>query len=155
MEGKNLVTYGSGRVTCRACMYRRQAEARAKKSRTDVEPAGVVRTDYLLATQDEAKALADFDHARARLGHPDLKCYETVTVETDGGFKEIYPHTDYDERQPPSYKEAQQMCRRCPLIDECLRLGNAVQPAAGVFGGHVFIDGKAVTARSKHGRRAD
>lgn len=62
-----------------------------------------------------------------------------------------YEHIDYDERTPPTEKEADLMCRTagvmCPLAAYCLKLGLALEADQGVWGGRVLVDGKDYYAR--------
>lgn len=64
------------------------------------------------------------------------------------GNKEIeyYPHMDYDERTPPTQREARLMCktagRTCPVADQCLKTGLSIQAPVGVWGGQVLVDGE-------------
>lgn len=78
--------------------------------------------------------------------HSRLRC-QNPEVHTKAGKEVIYfPHTDYDERTPPTEAEADLMCRTsgvmCPLAAHCLALGLSLNAPTGVWGGRVLVDGE-------------
>lgn len=70
------------------------------------------------------------------------------------GEKEVafFQHLDYDERTPPTEREADLMCRTtgvmCPVAATCLKLGKALSADHGVWGGRVFVDGEELHGES-------
>ncbi len=75
-----------------------------------------------------------------------LRCQTPQVRERDGKTIEYYPHVDYDERVPPTQAQANLMCRTagvmCPLAEQCLKLGLALEAKTGVWGGRVLVDGE-------------
>ena len=112
------------------------------------------RIEYLYLTEEQKAAVDEMNDAiddlppftRIRCMNPQIK---------KSGEKEIayYEHIDYDERTPPSEKEADLMCRTagvmCPLAEHCLKLGLALGAEQGVWGGRVLVDGKDYHVRNK------
>lgn len=90
------------------------------------------RLKYAIDTADEAGLITGGLKCR----QPELK----YDKERDQ-FVELYPHTDYDERLPPSAVEAAQMCRDCPVIKECAAFAASIRPSAGVWAGVTYVDG--------------
>lgn len=52
------------------------------------------------------------------------------------------PWIDYDEDNPPTRREAYDMCNDCPMLVECGRFAAALKPYIGVWAGEVWQDGK-------------
>jgi hypothetical protein len=75
-----------------------------------------------------------------------LRCQNPQIKEVRGKDVAYFQHIDYDERTPPTEKEADLMCRTtgqmCPLVAECLKLGLALQADQGVWGSRVLVDGR-------------
>lgn len=75
-----------------------------------------------------------------------LRCQNPEIRKTGGKEVAYFPHMDYDERTPPTEKEADLMCRtsgrKCPVAAQCLALGLAIAAPQGVWGGRVLVDGK-------------
>lgn len=75
-----------------------------------------------------------------------LRCQNPQIKKTKSRNVAYYQHVDYDERTPPTEKEADLMCRtagrKCPLVEQCLKLGLALEADQGVWGGRVLVDGK-------------
>lgn len=76
---------------------------------------------------------------RLRCQNPQIKKTKTKRIA-------YYQHVDYDERTPPTEDEAALMCkttgRSCPLLEQCLKLGLALEADQGVWGGRVLVDGR-------------
>jgi hypothetical protein len=51
---------------------------------------------------------------------------------------------DYDEESAPNRSVARAMCEGCPLLRECGIFADESKPAWGVWGGNVYVDGKAI-----------
>lgn len=84
-----------------------------------------------------------------------IRCTSPEVV-TRGDKKVLFhPHTDYDERIPPSQEEARLMCmtagQPCPIMAQCLALGLALQAPSGVWGGKVLLDGALYYKEDTHG----
>ena len=80
-----------------------------------------------------------------------LRCQNPQIREIRGKEVAYFEHADYDERTPPTEREADLMCRTagvmCPLAKYCLKLGLALEADQGVWGGRVLVDGKDYYAR--------
>lgn len=62
-------------------------------------------------------------------------------VEPDcAGKSERY--VDYPEENRPSPGRAKIMCANCPLYELCNEFARLERPAHGVWGGHVYVDGR-------------
>lgn len=49
-----------------------------------------------------------------------------------------------DFEEPPNRSVARAMCEGCPLLRECGIFADESKPAWGVWGGSVYVDGKAI-----------
>jgi Transcription factor WhiB. len=110
------------------------------------------RIEYLYLTEAQKIAVEEMNDAidalppftRLRCQNPQIK----KTQEKDVAY---FEHIDYDERTPPTEKEAELMCSTagvmCPLAKYCLKLGLALEADQGVWGGRVLVDGKDYYAR--------
>ena len=112
------------------------------------------RIEYLYLTEEQKIATDKMNDAIDELPpFTRLRCQNAQTREKDGKTFAYYEHMDYDERTPPTEKEADLMCRTagvmCPLAEYCLNLGLALGASQGVFGGRVLVDGKDYYARNK------
>lgn len=105
------------------------------------------RIEYLYLTEDQRVEVDAMNEAidslpplvRLRCQVPDLRV-------KDGRQIAYYQHTDYDERTPPTERQADLMCRSsgkmCPLAEQCLKLGLSLEASGGVWGGRTLVDGK-------------
>jgi Transcription factor WhiB. len=80
-----------------------------------------------------------------------LRCQNPQIREIRGKEVAYFEHADYDERTPPTEREADLMCRTagvmCPLAAHCLKLGLTLGADQGVWGGRVLVDGVDYYAR--------
>lgn len=88
-----------------------------------------------------------------------VRCQIPELREKNGKKVAYFPHMDYDERTPPTEREADLMCRTkgvmCPLAELCLRLGTSFDDSHGVWGGRTIVDGKDYYARNKEESHGD
>lgn len=82
-----------------------------------------------------------------------LRCQNPTVRKTGGKEVAYFEHMDYDERTPPTEREANLMCktsgRMCPLAAQCLRLGLALEADHGVWGGRTLVDGRDYYKQNK------
>ena len=139
---------------CRECVRinsrtaRRRASLLQKLREQEARDIAVGKIEYLYLTPEQQDASDTLTEAVRKSGKAGtLLCQKTTTVfdKTRDRFVDVYPHTDYDERTPPTAVAAARMCAGCPVIQECLDYAKAIRPAGGVFGGTTFIDGEAQT----------
>lgn len=105
------------------------------------------RIEYLYLTEDEKPVVDALDRAIDNLPPlTRLRCRNPQTKEVAGKTRIHYPHVDYDERTPPTEREAWLMCQtkgvRCPVAAQCLAAGLAIKAPGGVWGGRVLVDGQ-------------
>lgn len=105
------------------------------------------RIEYLYLSDEQRTAVQDLDAAIDEVPETNRVRCRTPEVRTQGGATLLhYPHTDYDERTPPTQEEARLMCSTsgqiCPVADKCYKLGIALEAPVGVWGGEVLVDGK-------------
>lgn len=85
--------------------------------------------------------------------HMRLRCQNPEVRQANGQEFLYFPHTDYDERTPPTEAEADLMCRTtgqmCPLAEYCLKLGLVLEAPVGVWGGRVLVDGEEYHTRKE------
>lgn len=103
------------------------------------------RIEYLQLTPRQASYKRALDRAIDALDLPP-RCRIPKVVEKDGREITTYPHMDYDERVPPDPIAALSMCstsgRMCGAADQCFDYATALGDVNGVWGGHIFVDGK-------------
>lgn len=106
------------------------------------------KIDYLYLTPEQQAVSDLLNHAIDRVERETglvggLKCQrpETRYDKERGKFYDYYPHTDYDERTPPTRSQAQRMCSGCPVFAECKLWAEVTHPPIGVYAGVVYIDG--------------
>lgn len=118
------------------------------------------RIEYLYLTEDQKRASDAMDNAIDNLPpFETLRC-QSPQVKTVRGRKiAYYQHIDYDERTPPTEREADLMCKTagkpCPVADLCLQLGTALHADTGVWGGRVLVDGEQYHTKKKAGGKHD
>jgi len=113
------------------------------------------RIEYLYLTEEQKPVVDALDRAIDNLPQfTRLRCRSPEMKTIHGEEKLVFPHVDYDERTPPSEREADLMCRTngimCPVAAQCFASG-LVQDADGVWGGRVLVDGKDYYKKEKNG----
>ena len=102
------------------------------------------RIEYLYLTEEQKREVDEMNRQIDELEGERLRCQAPQVRQGKDRTLVYFPHTDYDERTPPTEAEADLMCKtrgvKCPLAAQCLRLGQAVGDH-GVWGGRVLVDG--------------
>ncbi len=98
-------------------------------------------------TEDQKQAVEELNDAIDEMPPlTRLRCQTPQIKKVKGKEIAYFQHMDYDERVPPTEREASLMCktagRMCPVAAQCLKAGLATEAGLGVWGGRVLIDGK-------------
>lgn len=114
------------------------------------------RIEYLYLTARQKNAVRLLNDAIDELPPlTRLRCQVPVIKEQHGKTIEYYAHTDYDERTPPTERQAELMCKTngivCPVAELCNALGNAIEAPVGIWGGRVLVDGEDYYERGNNG----